>query len=735
MPEFKDEIRKRLEGLSLSPAREAEIIEELSQHLEDQYEQAVSRGAEEDAARQAVLTELDQSDALTTSLKRIERRVDLEPLVMGEDGKTNMIADFWQDVRYGLRMLGRSPAFTIIAVLALALGIGANSAIFSVVNAVLLRPLPYNNPDALVMVWEEATHLGFPINTPSPANFIDWQKQNTVFEGMAAMAQNNFNLTGAGEPERFDGRRVSANLFTLLGVKPHLGRGFLPEEDKPGTRVAILSYGMWQRRFGGDAAIVGRQISLNSESYTVVGVMPKSFQGIPSYDNWTDQIWVPMAFTSEEAAERGNHFLEVIARLKPGVTRQKAQAEMDTIMARLAQQYPNDNMRIGIVVKSLYEQLVGDIKPALIVLLGAVGFVLLIACANVANLLLARAAVRQKEIALRLAVGASRSRLTRQFLTESLLLALIGGGVGLLLSVAGIRVLKSFIPDTISQAQTIGIDGRVLVFTALVSLVTGIVFGLAPATQASHFNLNDTLKEGGRDSGASVRGNRIRSVLVIGEVAVSFVLLIGAGLLINSFFHLRNLDPGFRVDHLLTMKVVLPELKYPDKQRRAPFYDEVLRRVAALPGVQSVAFAGNLPFTYNGDSINISIEGQPDPPPDQRPDIVTRVVSPGYFSTMGIPVSQGRDFSEQDKVDTTQAVVITEKTARRFWPGQNPIGKRLKPGSSTSESPWREVIGVVKDVRQNDFVAEPKLQMYLVYRQTNAFAPNALVVRTAVDPL
>ncbi|HEX8899426.1 MAG TPA: ABC transporter permease, partial [Chthoniobacterales bacterium] len=444
MPEFKDEIRKRLEGLSLSPAREAEIIEELSRHLDDECEEALRGGATEEAARQAVLMELNQSDVLATSLKRVEHRVQLEPLVIGEDGKTNVIADLWQDIRYGLRMLARSPAFTVIAVVALALGIGANSAIFSVVNAVLLRPLPYKNPDALVMVWEEATHLGFPINTPSPANFIDWQNQNTVFESTAAMAQSNFNLTGAGEPERFDGRRVSANLFTLLGVKPHLGRGFLPEEDKPGTRVAILSYGMWQRRFGGDAAIVGRQINLNSQSYTVVGVMPKNFQGIPSYDNWNDQLWVPIAFPPEEAASRGNHYLEVIARLKPGVTRRKAQAEMDTIMARLAQQYPEENVRVGIVVKSLHEQVVGDIKPALIVLLGAVGFVLLVACANVANLLLARAAVRQKEIALRLAVGASRSRLTRQFLTESLLLALSGGGAGLLLSVAGIRVLKSF---------------------------------------------------------------------------------------------------------------------------------------------------------------------------------------------------------------------------------------------------------------------------------------------------
>ncbi|MEY2539739.1 MAG: hypothetical protein QOG67_3479, partial [Verrucomicrobiota bacterium] len=340
------------------------------------------------------------------------------------------------------------------------------------------------------------------------------------------------------------------------------------------------------------------------------------------------------------------------------------------------------------------------------------------------------------EIALRLALGASRSRLTRQFLTESLLLATLGGGVGLLLSIVGINLLKTFIPDTISQAQAIGIDGKVLIFTLLISLATGVIFGLAPATQASNFNLNDTLKEGSRDSGGGSRGSRIRNLLVIGEVAISFVLLIGAGLLINSFLHLRRLDPGFRIDHVLTMKVVLPELKYPDKQRRAPFYEEVLRRVQSLPGVESVAFGSNLPLTYSGDSIEITIEGRPDPAPDRRPDIVTRVVSPGYFRTMGIPLLQGRDFNAQDKVDsTTQTVVITEKTARHFWPGENPIGKRLKPGASMSQSAWREIVGVVKDVRQNDFIAEPKLQMYLPYTQTNAFPPNALAVRTAVDPL
>ena len=731
MPDFKQQIRDRLAGSSLSPTREVEIVEELSQHLEDRYEQALSRGATEGEAYEAALLELKENGLLGLEIRGVERSVQQDPVPMGIERGANIIGDLAQDLHYGLRMLVKNPSFTIVAVLALALGIGANSAIFSVVNTVLLRPLPYKNPGRLVMLWEEATHLGFPKNTPSPANFIDWRAQNTVFEAMAAMVERSFNLTGVGEPERFDGRRVSANLFDLLGVQPQLGRAFRAEEDKPGSRVVILSNGLWQHRFGGDPRVIGQAVSLNGESYTVIGVMPGSFQ----FPTRRDQLWVPLAFDAKEAASRGNHFLEVIARMKPGVTLQQAQAEMSTIAARLAQQYPEENLRVGSVVTALQEQVVGDIKPALLVLLGAVGFVLLIACANVANLLLARAAARQKEIALRLALGAGRSRLTRQFLTESVLLAVTGGAVGLLLSIAGLRVLKTFIPDTISQAQAISIDAKVLVFTGLVALVTGIIFGLAPAMQVSHLDINDTLKEGGRDAAGGTRGNRIRALLVIGEIAVSFVLLMGAGLLINSFMHLRNLHPGFRANHLLTMKIPLSEVKYPDKERRSPFYAEVLRRVQALPGVQSAAVAGNLPLTYDGDSMPIGIEGRTDPPPDQRPDVILRVVGPGYFSTMGIPLVRGRDFREQDKADSARVVIVSEKTARHFWPGENPIGKRLKPGSTNRNIPWIEIIGVVKDVRQNDFVSEPKMQMYIPYQQLNSFAPNALVVRTNVEPL
>jgi len=734
MPDFKAEIRARLAELGLSPEREAEIVEEFSQHLSDQYEAAINRGASEEEARNTVSQDLNASELLNRELKRVERRAPANTVIAGREGKGNMLADLGQDLRFGLRTLIKNPGFTVVAVIALALGIGANSAIFSVVNAILLRPLPYKSPNQLVVIWENATHLGFPKDTPSPANFLDWRGQSTLFEGMAAFAERSFNLTGVGEPERLDGRRVSANLFDVLGVKPIIGRTFVSQEDQPGTKVVLLNESLWKRRFGGDPGVIGRAVNLNGQPYTIVGVLPHTVH-LPTSGNWRDQVWVPLAFPSEEAASRSAHYLEVIARMQPGVTLPKAQAEMDTIAARLAQQYPETNTRIGAVVRPLHEEIVGKMKSPLLILLGAVAFVLLIACANVANLLLARAAVRQKEIALRLALGANRMRLTKQLLVESVLLSLVGGLVGLGLAYFGLNLLTRFIPTNVAQPDTISIDAKVLLFTLAVAVVTGLIFGLVPATQASHFNLNETLKEGGRDSGAGARGKRLRNSLVIAEVAISFILLVGAGLLINSFVHLRNLDPGFRADHLLALNVDLSEVKYPDTQRRTTFFAEVTRRVQTLPGVQSVAVAGNLPLTINGDSTFIAVEGIPDPPVDQWPDVIYRTVGPGYFATMGIPLVRGRDLNDQDTLDTTPVVVISEKTAKHYWPNDNPIGKRLKPGATTNTTPWRTVIGVVKDVRQNDFIAEPKMQMYFSYRQVKDLVANALVVRTSVDPL
>ncbi len=732
MPDWKDEVRRRLSGLRLKPTRESEIVEELSQHLEDRYEQSLRDGAGPEEAYRAALQELTESDLLAQGLRRVERPARLEPVAPGTPRRFGMFGDFGHDLRYGVRMLWKNKGFTAVAVIALALGIGANSAIFSVVNTVLLRPLPYREPERLVMVWEDNSKIGYPRDTPAAANYADWRDQSTVFEGMAATADLSLNLTGAGEPERFDGKRVSANFFSLLGVEPQLGRGFLPEEDVPGAnKVVVLSHGLWQRRFGSDRGLVGKSITLNGEGYTVVGVMPSDFQ----FMSQDVGMWVPIAFTQQQAASRGNHYLKVVARLKPGVTVERAQAEMSTIAARLQQQYPEQNTDLGATVVSLHEEVVGDIRPALLVLLGAVGFVLLVACANVANLLLARAAVRQKESALRTALGASRLRLVRQFLTESVLLAALGGIVGLLLSVWGVTLLKSFIPENISQVKAIAVDSRVLGFTILVTLVTGLIFGLAPALQASKFNLNETLKEGGRDAAAARGGNLIRSILVVAEVAVSLVLLVGAGLLINSFMRLRSVDPGFRTDKLLTMSVVLPQQKYPDHARRTAFYTDMIHRVEALPGVRSAGVTNWVPLVLQGDSIGVTVEGQP-APVGKMPIIVTRVVSPHYFGTMGIQLLEGRVFEEgRDRVDSPCVLVVGESVARKYWPGESALGKRISPGTPESEEDWCQVAGVVKDVRQFDLTSEVRPQMYLTYEQAGFFAPRHLVVSTEGDPL
>ncbi len=728
MPEWKKEVRKRLSGLKLAPTQEAEIVEELAQHLEDVYERALRGGTSEFEARRAALEEL--AGDLLNEVPRSQRPAHQQP-VFERPGRFNVLADLLHDLRYAARMQRKNPAFTIIAVIALALGIGANTAIFSVVNTVLLRPLPYKDPERLVMVWEDASRYGYPRDTPAAANFVDWRDQNQVFEGMAAIADTSFNLTGAGDPERLEGRRVSANLFSLLGVEPQIGRVFTAAEDQPGSqRVVLLSYGLWQRRFGGDPNIVGKALTLNGESHVVVGVMPARFQ-FPSSD---DEAWVPIAFTPQEASNRGRHYLQVLARLKPGVTLAQAQSEMSTIAARLQQQYPEQNADLGAAVMSLHEHLVGDIKPALLILLGAVGLVLLIACANVANLLLARAAVRQKEIAVRVALGAKRARLIRQFLTESVLLSTLGGIVGLGIAYGGLVLLKAFIPENISQAREISLDFKVLGFTLLVSVLTGVIFGLAPAIQAARFNQIETLKEGGRDAATGGGGKRLRSLLVMSEVAISLVLLIGAGLLINSFLRLRNVDPGFRADNLLTMKIVLPEPKYAEFERRSAFYTDLVQRVQSLAGVRSAAVTTNLPLYRQGNSISISIEGKPAPPPGQELIVVTRIISPGYFGTMSIPLLKGRQLTDQDTETSPNVVVISETMARRFWPGEEPIGKRIAAGRAQTPEDWIQVIGVVKDVRQFELNAEPRPQMYLSFRQAGFFAPRDLVVKTDVDP-
>ncbi|MGI8995218.1 MAG: ABC transporter permease [Pyrinomonadaceae bacterium] len=638
----------------------------------------------------------------------------------------------WQDLRFAVRMLGKRPGFTVAAIIALALGIGANTAIFSVVNSVLLRPLGYKEPERLVTISHSYPKLDLvaPVSAPG---YVDYRNQTSVFEETAASSNANYNLTDGSDPERVQGRIVTANFFPLLGIAPTLGRTFLAEEDKPGaSRVVVLSYGLWQRRFGGDPQIVNRTIRLNNESYTVVGVMPAEFRF------GRDELWTPIAFTPEQLANdrRGNEYLGAMARLKPGVTIEQAQTEIDFIARRIAEAnpdaYPADS-GWGVKLKSLNEEIVGDVRPALFVLLGAVGFLLLIACSNVANLMLARAAARGREIAIRTALGASRLRLVRQLLTESLLLAFVGGVAGLLLAVWGVELLVALEPADVPRAREIGIDARVLLFTIGLSLLTGILFGLLPALQASKPGLTGTLKEGGRGSAVGGGIRSARSLLVITQIAVALVLLVGAGLMVRSFSRLLDVNPGFRTENVLTMQVALPATKYREPQQRRAFFQELVERIKALPGTESVGAVSHLPLGGGVTSFTFGIEGRPAPPGVMNPHTDGRVATPDYLPTMQIPLLRGRHFTERDNADARQVAIIDETLARVYFPGEDPVGKRVT-FEGTDENPiWREIVGVVGAIRHRGLDAELKAQLYYPHAQSTA-AGLSVVVRAANDP-
>jgi putative ABC transport system permease protein len=628
-----------------------------------------------------------------------------------------------KDIRYGLRTLRKSPGFTVIAVIALALGIGANTAIFSVVNAVLLRPLPFEKADQLVLVWEKRPQLGRMRNVASPPDFYDWKAQNQVFDGMAAFTGSGFNLSSGTEPERIQGASVSPELFAVLRSQPRLGRAFETDEDKPGhNKVVILSHGLWQRRFGAEPGLIGQTILMNDQSYAVIGIMPPDFY----FPNRSSEVWVPLTLAPEDLNNRGGHNLNVIARLKDGIKLGQAQTEMSTIAARLEQQY-QVNTGHGVNVFSLYDEVVTGVRPALLVLLGAVAFVLLIACANVANLLMAKAAARQKELAIRTAMGASRLRIVRQLLTESVLLAIGGGIIGALLALWGLDLLLAVGADTIPRAKEIRLDSTVLGFTLLISLATGIIFGLVPALQASKPDLNESLKEGGRN--ASSRGNHVRSLFVIAEVAICLVLLIGAGLMIKSFGRLLNVPTGFNPEKVLAVNVALSGSRYKEDQQITAFYQQVLERAASVPGVQSAAAVAALPLAGGFGSRYFRVEGRPPQPAGQGFNANVNVATPGYFQTMNIPLIAGRDFDARDVVKAPDVTIINQEMARRYWPDEDPLGKRLAIG----DGPWRTVIGVVGDVKQSGLDVETRPEMFWPYYQQNlSFA--TLVVRTAGDP-
>jgi predicted permease len=638
----------------------------------------------------------------------------------------------FQDIRYGLRMMAKNPGFTFFVVAVLTLGIAANTAIFSIADAVLVRPLPYRQADRLVMVWEDASSYGFPHDTPAPGNFADWRARNQVFEDMAASSfSGSFNLTGDGNPEEIPGDLVTANLFSVLGARPALGRDFTAADDVPGApRVVILSQGLFLRRFGGDPQIIGKPLWLNYEKHDVVGVMPRGFQ-FPDRD---PELWAPLQFTTAQLANHGNHHLQVVARLKPGVPLKVANADLTAIAKQLEQEHPSENSKVGAYAVPLREELAGKTRPALFVLLGAVCFVLLIACANVANLLLARASGRRREIAMRLTLGATRWRIARQLLTESFLLAALAGAAGLILSTFATQLLVSLIPEGIAPMNGSGVNSHVLVVTLIISVATGILFGILPALRVSRLDLATSLNQGGR-SGIGT-GRRLRDALVVSEVALAIVLLAGAALMLRSFEKLLHLDPGFRADHVLVVRTPLPRQKYEAFAPRAAFYSDVLARVARLPGVTAAGYTTWVPLTNYGGATGITIEGRPQPAPGQIPIPNCRIISDDYIRALGMTLVDGRALDQRDGSAALPVALINQTMARNLWPGENAIGRRFKQGSFVEASPWITIVGIVGDVHQAGLDSPARPEMYLPYLQQDfGFEPEYLVVRTPGDPM
>ena len=621
-----------------------------------------------------------------------------------------------QDLRYALRMFRRNWGFTLTALIVMALSICATVAIFSAVNTIVLRPLPYQNPDRLAVVWgTQAKNARVPA---SPADFLDWGRQTATLEGLTAYSGQSFNLTGAGDPERLEGAIVSPNFFQLLEMPPLIGRAFNETDQQgSGNRLAVISEGLWRRRFGGQNSIVGSKLTLNDESFQIVGVMPRDFQFPERVDLWVgpkQQVPEPPISLPGNILElRAVRYLGTVARLKPGIKLEQAQVDMGAIADRLAQEYPDSNEDHHLRLVPLKEEIVGNVKPVLLMLLGATALVLLTACSNVGNLLLGRAITRRKEISTRLALGASRLRIAQQVLTESVLLSLVAGAIGLLLAKFAIKALIAIGPATIPRATQISIDSTVLWVTLLISILTGISFGLAPALQSRTTNLTDALNEGARGSSAGLGQHRLRSALVISQVALSFALLICGGLMFKSFYRLQNVDLGFDPDSVLTMQISLPRSKYADRKQVIEFYKETVQRVGALPGVKSVGATNKLPLTGTGISGGVVIEGRPDNPSEQLM-MDRRIITEDYFKTMGIPLKQGRLFAASDW-GNPNVVVINETGAKRYWNGENPVGRRLR--FEEAEDSWVEIVGVVGDVRQANIEAEPKPELYIPYFQ------------------
>jgi putative ABC transport system permease protein len=642
---------------------------------------------------------------------------------------------FLQDLRYGVRMLVRNPGFSIAAILALVLGIGANTAIFSVVNALLLRALPYKNPESLVIIQSTNQKKPDPDSSVSFPDFNDWKDQNQVFEGLATFRGRGYTLTGIGDPERFRGGRVSAEFFDLLGIQPVLGRAFQDQDNRPESpRTVMLSSGLWQRRFGGDASLVNQTLTLDGESYTVIGILPSTFN-FP-FDVDGAEMWTPAIFDGLDLMQqRGAHFMKAIGRLKPGIAIETAQDDMETIVSRLAEQYPGENSGRGIQLTLLRNQFVGEgMRRALLILFAAVGFVLLIACSNVANLLLARATTRAKEISIRAALGATRARLARQMLTESVLLSVIGGGLGILLALWGVELLIKFSPANMPHLDQIQVDRWVLGFSLLLSILTGIIFGLAPTWKISRFDLNKSLKESGRGTSDSFSRNRLRQTLVVSQIAVSLLLLIGAGLTLKSFLRLQQVNPGFDASNVLTTQISLPSSKYPEGQQAVNFFHQVIGKIETLPGVEAVGGITYSPLSNNNTNTGFTIEKHP-VEEGQEPIVMVRAVTPGYFQAMRIPIKQGRRFNEYDSRGRTGVAIINETLGQRYWADENPIGQRITLNLNIDDDEptnW-EIVGVMGDVKHTSIDSAPHPEVWIPHDQ-QAWRGLTLAIRTTTNP-
>jgi predicted permease len=730
MPDWREEIRHQLMSLKLMPTRELEIIEELAQHMELLYEELLRDGATPEEAHRVILEELQENESLAQEIQQVERTAPPDSIFL-ETRRQHMISDLWQDIRYGFRMLSKSPAFTLAAIFSLALGIGGNAAMFSLVNSALIRPLPYVQPDKLVRVTEWY---------PQGA-VVALQQQSQTMDIAAYTLDSQFNLTGEGEPVHLIGSSVSANFFSLLGTQAEKGRIFATGENQPGQdRLVILSHALWQGKFNGDPQIIGRQIRIGGMAREVIGIMPANFV-FPSSDV---QLWVPIHLDPTNQGSFWQHsWMPLIARLRNGATAQQAQNEMRLLNSQIIPLFPwtmPASWNAEAIVIPLQENLVSDIRAKLLILLCAVGFVLLIACANVASLLLVRTAARQKEITIRTALGAGRGRIVRQLLTESVMLAFAGAGVGLILAFQGLTVLKSALPADIPRLAETSIDWRVLLFVTLLALLTGLAFGLAPALNASRLNLAQSLKTRGQQS-TGFAGVQLRNWLIRAEVALAVVLVVGAGLLTKSLWLLTQVNPGFDAENVLTLRVYPNPSSDMNGASYIAFYDQLLQQAHKISGVSEVAVANTLPLSGEISGLPAELEGHPLIASENiAPMLWSGAVTPEYFDVMKIPILQGKSFSYADSEKSAPVVLVSAATAKHFWPGENPIGKRLRP---VWEPQWRTVIGVVGDVRQYDLTDKtPDIirgAFYMPYAQSVGIDRKLpvnmnLILRTTATP-